>query len=629
MKKSFKIIGMAAMVLLLAVSCKKENKDDVSGETKAMTFTAGIGQGNGKTYLDGSKLLWSGGDVININGNPFTLTEGEGTNKGVFNGEAEEKDLYYAVYPASNTLDNDIATITLPAEQPYVDGSFAMGVAPMVAMTGDNKSFTFTNVCGLLRLDFQSITEPVKKIKLESAKNEYLAGEGTVEIMGDGNEVFVLTDDSGNSKAITMEIADGITDQHQIVFVLPAGTLTTGFNAYFYAEIADEVPFDNISTGANMGIVAGQMNVVTVSHMVEPQAATITQDACTASSLTIPYEIKEECETARIQCATDAEFTNIVGTIAIVGSKDSRTGSVTFEGLSASTLYYVRILVKIAGDSEEKPYCTIVAETLGGDDELTIPGNALSGLFSVGEGKQVFFAKGNLWYGEDENGKGKSFHFEENQWNYVTGEFNQTAALYKWNENHVSHFFSSNNADVACAESYSDPTAANGDVFFTNCDATTPNSAFTVDGETGVWRTLSGTYGSSEWDYLINQRDVNGGTGYGHTCVYATVKNDDGEDVKGLIIFCDDYKGSTTNLTSVPDGCVFLLAAGTRNFVNGCSLLDVAGYDGYYASSTTLTKTLMNYFKFTESGYISANGVTINRSQACPVRLVRDYAPSK
>lgn len=264
---------------------------------------------------------------------------------------------------------------------------------------------------------------------------------------------------------------------------------------------------------------------------------------------------------------------------------------------------------------------------------IAVPGDAIPGLFSVGESKRVFFAKGNLWYGEDENGKGKSFHFEENQWNYVTGEFNQAASLYNWNENHVSHFFSSKDEGVAYAEFYSDPNAANGDVLFTNQDATTPNSAFTVDGVAGVWRTLSGKYGSSEWDYLINQRIVNGGTGYGHTCVYATVKNDDGEDVKGLIIFRDGYKGSTTNLTSVPDGCVFLLAAGTRQLVNeggvDYSLLSAAGYDGYYTASTTLVNNLMNYFKFTDSGVISANGATIYRRQACPVRLVRDYTPSK
>ena len=157
------MLGMAAMVLLLAVSCKKENKEEASGETKAMTFTAGISQGNGKTYLEGQKLLWSEGDVININNHDFTLTEGKGTNKGVFTGEATEADFYYAVYPSSGTLDGNTATITLPAEQPYVAGSFYKDIAPMVAMTDDSKSLTFTNVCGLLRLDVNKIGKTVKR----------------------------------------------------------------------------------------------------------------------------------------------------------------------------------------------------------------------------------------------------------------------------------------------------------------------------------------------------------------------------------------------------------------------------------------------------------------------------------
>ena len=114
MKKSFKMLGMAAMVLLLAVSCKKENKNGFNGETKFMTFSAGISQGNGKTYLNDHTLLWSEVDEININSQKFTLTKGAGTNKGVFTGEATEATTYYAVYPyAAGSLSENTATITI------------------------------------------------------------------------------------------------------------------------------------------------------------------------------------------------------------------------------------------------------------------------------------------------------------------------------------------------------------------------------------------------------------------------------------------------------------------------------------------------------------------------------------
>ena len=389
MKKSFKMMGMAAMVLLLAVSCKKENKEEAVGETKAMTFTAGISQGNGKTYLNDHNLLWSEGDVININNQTFQLTEGKGTSKGVFEGKAEEATTYYAVYPALGSLDGNTATITLPAVQPYVAGSFDKGIAPMVAMTDDSKSFTFTNVCGLLRLDFTNISKQFDKIVLESSNGEYLAGEGTVAITGDGNESLVLTNASSNSKTITMSTSGVTSDTDtKIVFVLPAGTLKHGFNVYFYA--GDE-QFDAVSTSADMEIEAGKMNIVTVDHVVNIQAATIHSDAVTTTSLEVPYEIKDACVSASIQCATDAEFTQNVKTksIELPTSKSYANGSVTFEGLTEATLYHVRILVKTGDEPEETPYCTIVAETLGGGSQheyvdLGLPSSTLWATCNLG-----------------------------------------------------------------------------------------------------------------------------------------------------------------------------------------------------------------------------------------------------
>ena len=61
-----------------------------------------------------------------------------------------------------------------------------------------------------------------------------------------------------------------------------------------------------------------------------------------------------------------------------------------------------------------------------------VPMGALPGKFTVNaEGKQVYFSKGNLWYGKVEGIEEKTFNFEANQWGFSS----------KWNENHVSHFY--------------------------------------------------------------------------------------------------------------------------------------------------------------------------------------------
>lgn len=159
-------------------------------------------------------------------------------------------------------------------------------------------------------------------------------------------------------------------------------------------------------------------------------------------------------------------------------------------------------------------------------------------------GDKVNFAPGNLYW------NGSSFEFEANQWDFPS----------LWAPNHVGHFFYLKEASYACAEEFGGDWTESGvcswgDEFFTNATEITPNPGFTVNGQKGVWRTLS----DEEWTYLVNERKVQGRRGYGNTCVCATVN-----DVNGLIIFCDDYSGETSNLKAIPEGCVFLPDAGWR-----------------------------------------------------------------
>ena len=117
----------------------------------------------------------------------------------------------------------------------------------------------------------------------------------------------------------------------------------------------------------------------------------------------------------------------------------------------------------------------------------TTPEGALKGEFSISAGKKVKFSKGNLYW------DGDSYEFEENQ--YTIGTWNA--------ENHVNYFFWSNSHSVAKAESYSDASAADSDVFFTNATAETAKADFTVSGVTGKFRTLS----AEEWTYILSTRE--------------------------------------------------------------------------------------------------------------------------
>lgn len=167
---------------------------------------------------------------------------------------------------------------------------------------------------------------------------------------------------------------------------------------------------------------------------------------------------------------------------------------------------------------------------------------ALTSKFTVNsEGKQVYFAAGNLYW------DGDSFEFETDQFSRADS----------WDASHVSHFYWSSKASVAYTRDYSDQERTVDDQLFTNATPTTPNAGFTANSQTGLWRTLS----YDEWNYLIKTREVNGKTGIGNTCSYIEFG-----DVEGYVIFCDDYTGSTNlnGTNEIPDGCVFLRSNGYR-----------------------------------------------------------------
>ena len=215
---------------------------------------------------------------------------------------------------------------------------------------------------------------------------------------------------------------------------------------------------------------------------------------------------------------------------------------------------------------------------------------ALPGTFTVnGSGKKVYFSWGNLW--RDVNG---SFHFEANQYNFNSGDYDTK---------HISHFMWSKDVDVACALQYDDPSASDDDVFFTNAKQDTPKPDFTANGQTGVWRTLS----KDEWKYLI---DNNGS-------VWATIKG-----INGLIIFCDGYSGSRTGLTEIPKGCLFLPAAGYRDGNYGDPLIDNTGSHGYYWSAYSSGEAIAFAIYFS-SGIVFPDRI-VARDQAFAVRLVTD-----
>lgn len=204
----------------------------------------------------------------------------------------------------------------------------------------------------------------------------------------------------------------------------------------------------------------------------------------------------------------------------------------------------------------------------GGNDE-----GALSGYFSVSEGVQVRFSKGNLQYYPSKD----IWQFAENQYDYI-GEANANISadydgwidLFGWGTGNNPTLATQNSEDYSTFIDWgSNPISNGGNVG-------------------GLWRTLS----SGEWEYLFEGR-ANASQLFG----YASVNG-----VNGLILLPDGwYDGSqpiaittgygefTQNTFTVGDwkqlesaGVVFLPTAGYRDG----AYVDNVGSDGLYWSAT-------------------------------------------
>ena len=240
----------------------------------------------------------------------------------------------------------------------------------------------------------------------------------------------------------------------------------------------------------------------------------------------------------------------------------------------------------------------------------SVPDGALSGKFSVSDGKQVYFSKGNLRYASSK------WSFFDNQYDYYTSHSADAWDKFGWSTSATTYGMSTSSSNGDYSGDFVDWGATMG---------------------TG-WFTLS----KDEWTYLFNTRSAStvGGTENGR---YAKAKVN---DVVGVILFPDTYThpdgvtaptgvnvtgdtGWNGNSYTAADwtkmetaGCVFLPAAGCRY---GSEMIGLGSY-GYYGSATPDGAVYAYRVKFNSGSLEPAN--SINRCLGCSVRLVQEVAPN-
>ena len=238
--------AFAAISLMAVIGCTRES-DNIQTPSKERIYASIEQPASTKVYADEElKVLWNEEDLISFF-NKLTLNEkwmfmGEtGDNAGYFSqvtqavGTGNELDYYCAVYPYNATTrisNQNVMTLSLPAEQTYVENSFGLGANTMVAVSSSS-IFSFKNVCGYLSFKLYGDGVKVKSISLKGNNNERLAGKGTIPLAVGTAPVITMADTATDEITLVcqnaVELNSSASDYTEFWLVVPPVEFTSGF----------------------------------------------------------------------------------------------------------------------------------------------------------------------------------------------------------------------------------------------------------------------------------------------------------------------------------------------------------------------------------------------------------------
>ncbi len=631
-------------LLVLALSCKKEQKpaNDFRGEGFYATLESPVGEG--KTHLDGLAVNWNNLDEIKV----FSQTDTDGkcfvTNavgspakfEAVGSlGEDFYEPNYTAFFPAGAVTKNGSSyELTLPAAQDYVENSFAVNANPM-AVISENNVLDFQNLCGVIRFDLHSETScTVKEITLASNNDsENLWGTGTVTFSGGTPSLGTLAD-GGNS--ITLNCGTGVTigttaaSATSFHFVVPAGVFSTGFTIKV-TDVENKIwkRTANADNTMNQNRVRLMPETGIVTHVpVVPETVTTTIDcpSCThVVSGDVAVSGSHSFEYGFVYAKTSENNDPVIGgtgcSKVVLGTENAKKGTASNKHFTADFGSMgleedVDYTFKAYGICEDVKYGEKVSFSYSvlrpWPTEWTAAGHS-SFTYSVSATKKVYFSRGNLQYiGSAATPYWKFADYQMDFFGSKTAQQGSSASnidrdMFGWGTSGWNY----KGAHAVCTQPWStsttdtdyQPYGSNSKNLYDGNDKNDDKgkadwgAANTIsNGGTG-WRTLTGKTGG-EWDYLIYGRTNNAALwGLG------TIGN--GQCAKKGLIILPDYdqwhqpsgvnftagcgSGYNTNMYSYSQwavmetaGAVFLPVMGYRDGT------EVKSYSssGYYWAST-------------------------------------------
>ena len=361
-----KIVLISFAALLALVSCTKEQALPEEGVKGTVTFKASIVET--KTHLgdkDGTSWpnYWSQGDVISVNGVESDPVDDSfvGTSRAEFTVVGISAP-YCAAYPASVVSDyaNGSATITIPEEQVYVNGSYDPEAYVMLAKTsGDN--LAFAPQMAIFSLTPTGTGAQIRSVSLTSLGGKKIAGAFTTDFES-------LTAASGAVSTVTLSSIDGIELGKPWMILIPASDFTEE-GIKIVIEDADGGVMTR-TTKPSKAYAAGKMYSATIPYSPDP----LSLEAVTASSSSLVFgwgrgsAALDGASAYTVALYSDQACANLVVSFALPENagvwQDSdgneREPRFVIGGLDPSTTYYC----KVTDDTKNEVSDPVPATTL-------------------------------------------------------------------------------------------------------------------------------------------------------------------------------------------------------------------------------------------------------------------------
>ena len=248
MKRSSTIIGLA---IALVASCSTQEKDfqePLQGDVFYASFEQPAEEGTKVYANENLHLRWNADDRVSIF-NEVTYNQqyqfaGEtGANAGEFqivNGDVfvtgNRISHVVSVYPyqkSTKITEEEVLTVTLPAEQSYAEKTFGLGANTMVSVSSGNV-LQYKNAGGYLVLKLYGEGVSVSSLVLKGNSGEKLAGEVSVTMPLDGVPTMKMTTEATTVITLTCEtpvrLGATVGESTEFWFVVPPTTFSRGFS---------------------------------------------------------------------------------------------------------------------------------------------------------------------------------------------------------------------------------------------------------------------------------------------------------------------------------------------------------------------------------------------------------------